>query len=139
MKIIVCIDDNYGILFNNRRVSRDKVVIDNIFEYIQSDYLYITDFSTNLFNDYLDSNRIKIVDEINNDDNYYFIENIDLNSYSEYINKIIIYKWNRVYPSDFKFNLNMDNYNKIEEIEFVGNSHELITREIFIRKDKYYE
>ena len=32
MKIILCVDDNYGVLFNNRRVSRDGAVISKIKE-----------------------------------------------------------------------------------------------------------
>ena len=30
MKIIACLDDNNGLLFNNRRQSRDRVVIEDI-------------------------------------------------------------------------------------------------------------
>ena len=30
MKIIVCLDDNSGMMFNRRRQSRDRVVIDDI-------------------------------------------------------------------------------------------------------------
>lgn len=140
MKVIACIDDNGGILFNNRRVSRDKLVIENILDYIKPNILYITDFSTNLFADHMDSNKIKIIEEIDyGSDDYYFIENISLNDYCKYIDEIVIYKWNRVYPSDFKFNIDLNCYNKIKELEFVGNSHDLITREIYSKKVDIYE
>ena len=32
MKLIAIIDDNYGMMFNNRRQSKDSVLIDRIIE-----------------------------------------------------------------------------------------------------------
>ena len=36
MKIIVCLDDNNGMLFNNRRQSRDKTVVEDIISVYQN-------------------------------------------------------------------------------------------------------
>lgn len=44
MKIIICLDNNNGLMFNNRRQSRDSKIIENIFEIIGSANLYINDF-----------------------------------------------------------------------------------------------
>ena len=30
MKVIVCVDDNNGMMFNNRRQSRDRILIEDV-------------------------------------------------------------------------------------------------------------
>ena len=41
MKLIVCLDDNKGMMFNKRRQSRDRVLIENILELRKGEKLYI--------------------------------------------------------------------------------------------------
>ena len=45
MKVIVVLDSNLGMTFNNRRQSRDRKLIENIIEYIGSGKLYIEKYS----------------------------------------------------------------------------------------------
>ena len=47
MNIIVCIDDNQGMLFNKRRQSRDVKVLEDIATL--TDTLWISSFSEKLF------------------------------------------------------------------------------------------
>ena len=49
VKLIVCIDLDNGMLFNGRRQSRDRNLIENIYEMIDNKTLWITDFSKDLF------------------------------------------------------------------------------------------
>ena len=49
MKIIACLDDNNGLLFNNRRQSRDRVVIEDILKDCHNSKLWINNFSKSLF------------------------------------------------------------------------------------------
>ena len=49
MKLIVCLDERKGMMFNNRRQSRDRVLIDNMIEMIGDDKLYIAPYSESLF------------------------------------------------------------------------------------------
>ena len=51
MKIIICTDLNNGMLFNNRRQSKDKKLINHICNLINNEKLWITDFSKDLFKD----------------------------------------------------------------------------------------
>ena len=44
MKIIACLDDNNGLLFNNRRQSRDRVVIEDILKDCHNSKLWINNF-----------------------------------------------------------------------------------------------
>ena len=133
MNIIVCLDDNKGLLFNNRRQSRDKIVIKNIVDNI-TDNIYIDDYSKELFEEYLDLDKIKQISNNIDENGYYFIEDYSLISNVDNIDNIIIYNWNRSYPSDIKFDIDLNNYNLISEEEFVGFSHEKITKQIYKRK-----
>lgn len=130
MKIIACLDDNNGLLFNNRRQSRDRVVIEDILKDCHNSKLWINNFSKSLF----DSPHVKISEKFLNEaceSEYCFIENVNLKLYEKYINEIILYKWNRVYPTDFYFDINLSTWNLTQVTEFKGNSHERITKEVY--------
>ncbi|MBE6747821.1 MAG: hypothetical protein E7557_01155 [Ruminococcaceae bacterium] len=132
MIIVVCIDDNDGMLFNNRRQSRDKAVIYDLIKYSNGSKILINEFSKTIFSDY--ENNIIISDSfLNNakENDLCFVENVDLSEFKDKINKFIIYHWNRAYPADFYFNSDLSNFKLTEAKEFTGNSHDKITREIY--------
>ena len=132
MKIIICLDDNNGLMFNNRRQSRDSTIIDNIFEIIGSANLYINDFSADIF---ANRNVIKCNDFLEKcqKDDYCFVENADFEKHIDKINTIIIYRWNRSYPFDKKFNTDfLTSFHLESSIDFAGTSHDKITREEFL-------
>ena len=64
------------------------------------------------------------------------MENQLLKQQEEHISQLIVYKWNRKYPADFRLDLDLSQWNLKEQIEFVGNSHEKITREIYVKGEK---
>ena len=130
MIIAVCVDDKMGMLFNHRRQSRDKFLIDDLMNITEK--VHINSFSQELFGEYADKIEIDenfLENAAEND--VCFVENIDLESYSDKINKVILYLWNRHYPSTLKFKVDLSDYNFIESTEFEGNSHEKITREVY--------
>ena len=135
MKIIVCLDNSDGMLFNNRRQSKDKNVIKDIEKLVGDNLLITTPFSWLLFGD----KNIKLAtteDFLNiNTDDYCFVENRHLGKVKDKITEIIIYRWNRNYPSDFYFDINYKNdFSLISSEEFKGNSHDVITKEIYEKK-----
>lgn len=128
MKLIVCLDDNNGMMFNKRRQSRDRVLVENVVEFCKGEKLYTNEYSAKLFPE----NSVETVDnpaEIG--DGYCFAENFTVNE--EKVDEIIVYKWNRVYPADTYFNIELANWNLTEAVDFEGSSHEKITREIYRR------
>lgn len=130
MKVIVCVDGNFGMLFNKRRQSRDKVLLEDVFK--TTEKVWIHSFSEKLFVDYGD--RIIVDDaflEKAGEKDVCFVENQRLAAYCEKINQLIVYKWNRKYPADFYLDLNLGEWNLEETVEFAGKSHEKITREIY--------
>lgn len=137
MNIILCLDNNNGLMFNNRRQSQDKNLRKNIKELIKNSILHMNNYSYNLYKD-IDVNNIIVSDNFLDDFNkndYYLVENTPLVPYYDKIDQIIIYRWNRDYPHDFCFDENFlnDNFKLIETISFKGTSHDIITRDIFRR------
>ena len=135
MKIAVCVDDNGGMLFNKRRQSRDKVVLTDLMNL--SERICIHPFSEKLFVEYAEfvSVNEKFLEDAQEND-FCFVENQLLKQYEENIDQLIVYKWNRKYPADFRLDLDLSQWNLKEQTEFVGNSHEKITREIYNRGEK---
>ena len=132
MKIIVCVDDNMGMLFNKRRQSRDVKVLDDIF--CMTDKLWIHPFSEKLYEKYKEKTKVddSFLEEAGFGE-FCFVENISLKPYEDKIEQLIVYKWNRKYPADFKLDLDLSQWHLQEALEFQGNSHDLITREIYVK------
>lgn len=49
MKLIAIVDDNYGMMFNNRRQSKDSVLIDRIAELSKDSKLWVSMYTRSLF------------------------------------------------------------------------------------------
>ena len=128
MKLIVCLDDKNGMMFNKRRQSRDRVLIENVLELCKGKKLYTDEYSSKLFPE----KSVEVIEEFSKiEDGYCFAENFTVNE--EDIEKIIVYKWNRLYPADTYFNIDLAGWNLTETVDFEGSSHEKITRKIYVR------
>lgn len=132
MNIIVCLDDNLGMLFDKRRQSRDRRVLEDIKKFTNE--VLISSFSENLFSEF---SCKTIVDdrflEKAPHNAYCFVEADKVSPYINKVEQIIVYKWNRKYPSDFKFDVSLESWKMIEQKEFVGFSHEKITKEVYVK------
>ncbi len=135
MNIIVCVDKNGGMLFNNRRQSRDREIINRILEITNGTILYIESYSEQLF-PIITPNIvvIKSLKEIYNNNSYFFVERNDFRNIVKQIEKIVIYRWDKVYPTDRKFPIDLNNEWQLNSTyKFKGNSHETITEEVYVR------
>ena len=131
MIAIVCIDDNYGMIFNNRRQSRDSILIQNVLEITKDTKLWISSYSSSLF-PYEDN--IIIDDEFllkATVGEYCFVEKENLEPFEDKIEKIVVYKWNCTYPYDKVFDIDLDKWNLLNSSDFSGKSHEKITMEVY--------
>lgn len=135
MVLITCVDEKNGMLFNNRRQSRDRILIDHICKLIGDRKLWVNSFSKELFESQKNNNLITDDDFINkiNKDEFCFIENISPVTLVDKIDRIILYNWNRAYPADRYFDIQLENWILQSEKDFVGSSHEKITERIYIR------
>ena len=136
MNIIICIENSGGMLFNRRRVSRDKAVVEDIVSYTDGAMLRMNEYSSVLF---ADCGRYYAVDEDFLEKaapgDYCFVENTAFDGFIGEIEKIIVYNWNRDYPSDLKFDISvLEGFALEDEREFTGNSHDCITRRVYGRQ-----
>lgn len=135
MKVIICLDDNNGMMFNKRRQSRDAVVMEKIMEITKSSKLWISRYSVSIFKD-LQINNINVDESFvleASEGEYCFVEDICLKNYEKWIEEITVFRWNRVYPNDFKFDINLSAWKLVESFEFRGNSHDKITMEVYVK------
>ena len=65
-------------------------------------------------------------------DTKYFLEDPEKIQESE-TETIILYRWNRKYPADHYFSIDLTQWKLMETTEFPGNSHEKITKEIVLK------
>lgn len=135
MQVIVTLDDNLGMMFNHRRQSRDRLLIEDIVHTIGKSRIFIDSYSETLFEN-AHCNYVVSSDPLDDSEtsDYCFIENRHLSNYINKIDKLIIYRWNRTYPHDFEFDIVLSKSNfKLESIDnFHGSSHE-ITKEIYAK------
>lgn len=133
MDIIICVDDHFGMLFNKRRQSRDIRIIEDILNMYPLQYIYMNTYSSSLFSNCKIHISNTFLQEASAND-VCFVENESLLPYQNNIQKLIIYYWNRIYPSDYFCDLNLNKFKLLSSTEFQGNSHDKITKEIYIHE-----
>ncbi len=134
MKLIVCLDKNGGITFNNRRQSRDRVLLEDIKSFYASDPLTIRPYSEKLALEAEIPYTVTDAPFENSAKNsYIFIEEkLDLPD-PMLVDEVIIYKWNTSYPYDAKFEFDLSDFKLCEKKNFKGYSHKKITKEVYKR------
>lgn len=133
MRLIVCLDDRGGMMFGGRRQSQDRVLRARVAELARAGRLFMSEYSAKQFadcegviadNDY--RSRAKEGDTC-------FVEDgaISLDG----VRELVIYRWNRHYPSDKKFPYVPEDcgFRKVSSIDFAGSSHEKITEDVYER------
>lgn len=121
-------------MFNRRRVSRDKLLIENLAELVGDAVLYVEPYSAELFSDV--SLNVICTDapmRAAEADDYVFVETFSPKPYLAAAHELVVYKWNRRYPYDVSmgFEPAAEGFRLAESVDFVGNSHDKITREIY--------
>ena len=123
---IICLDQRNGMYFNERRQSRDRYVIRDIVRTTKDGVLHINSYSKELFNEKLC--KYVVSDDYFTDakeGEYCFVENHIVDQ--RRINHLIVYRWDKVYPTDYKFDLSEWKLKSSEE--FQGYSHDTIIKE----------
>jgi hypothetical protein len=132
LKLIVCLSEDLGMMFNHRRQSRDRVLIADMIAHTQGKRLWISPYSEELFGDACSFLHIS-PDPIANAeaDDYCFVEDTPLPRDLNCVDELIIYRWNRHYPSDVHFACDKSAFRLAERTDFAGSSHDNITKEIW--------
>lgn len=136
MTLICCVDDNMGMTFNKRRQSRDIEVTNAVINLAKNGKLFINPYSKKLFEE------AGFIDFIIQDDSsldfpdnsYFFNETAAPSVFEKAADEIILFRWNRAYPGDIQFDINLNSgWKLISSKEFAGKSHEKITMEVYKR------
>jgi hypothetical protein len=122
-------------LFNHRRLSRDRRVCEKILDYSNEKELWMNAYSRKLFTDLTDINSIQVDEKfLDKSQSICFVENQDITPYLPKIDTLVLFQWNRDYPADFFFTVDLSQWNLISTEDFEGTSHEKITMEVY-KKD----
>lgn len=137
MIVIACLDDNGGMMFNRRRQSQDRTLRERIVEMSCNASLWMNHYSASQF-DAANIPHLNIDDAFLReavDGDFCFVEDALLAPYERWIEKLIIFKWNRTYPADQYFDLALtpDCWKLNEVTKFEGHSHDLITMEVYTK------
>ncbi len=136
MYLIVAIDKENGMMFNGRRQSRDRVLCEKVLDITRESRLWVNSYTAKLFEGY-EAEQLAVDEDFigkAGDDEFCFAENV-LPSEDTMIKKIILFKWNRQYPGDFFFNIDLAGWSLKGIQNFAGFSHENITMEVYDREN----
>lgn len=135
MILVITLDDRDGVAFNRRRQSRDRLLCEDLVRMAKGRTLYMSPYSAPLFADLAEASICATADfalQAGTDD-ICFLELEAPGAYIAQATELVIYRWNRHYPSDVKAELNMSAWHLASREEFVGSSHEKITKEMYVK------
>lgn len=136
MIVIVCLDEKKGMMFNQRRQSRDGAVTERMAEICGGKKLWMNFYSDKLYGS-LDGVETAVNEDflsLAGSGEYCLTESDCLAPFAEKIERIVVFWWNRTYPADVFLDLDLSRWKRIEQKEFPGYSHEKITEEIYDRR-----
>ena len=128
MKLIVCLDDRNGMSFLGRRQSQDALLRKDLLAYVAGSALSMNAYSAAQF----EAGSPISTAEQPAACGYWFVENLPVEPLLP-LEELVIYRWNRHYPSDKKFPLALalEGLQLAHTAHFPGSSHEKITREVY--------
>ena len=134
--VAVCVDDNLGMTFLGKRVSRDRGLTAEFMEMAKGKKVFASPFSKIIFGDYPD---VVLCDSPMNEaetGDFCFVENLKLRPYINDVETLVIYRWNRIYPYDMTFDIDpaAEGFILESSMDFVGSSHGKITKEVYKRR-----
>lgn len=136
MTIVVTVSKDFGLLFHQRRQSQDRLQRANLKALIGNCPLYMNAYSYSLYQDFFKESSVVAEDflDLCPKDGWALIEDQSIQKYISKIDQVIVYQWNRSYPSDTWLDISLDSFQLVEQVDFVGSSHERITRLTYQRR-----
>ena len=133
MKIVVCLDDGDGMLFNNRRQSKDSALRRHLLQTVAGGRVWMNAYSAAQFSPEDGISVDEAFLEKAAPEDYCFVENEDISAYAHKVSGVILYRWNRQYPADRRFPVELFSarWKLVSREEFSGNSHPVITQEVY--------
>ena len=134
MILLACADDAFGMMFNGRRQSQDRVLREYIRNLTAGRRLWMNAYSRGQFSEPGAYRVDEAFLEKAGEGEFCFVEDQELSDFRDRIEKVILFRWNRKYPADFYFDRSLiAGWTLHVSAEFPGSSHERITREDYER------
>lgn len=134
MILVVCIDDKGGMLFNGRRQSQDRLLREDLLLEAGGAPLWMNAYSARQFAPAPEN--VRVADDFPSQagpGEYCFFEDVDPVPWLEEAEMVILYHWNRRYPSDSpRFPQPLTGWSVKRKLDFAGFSHEWITKEVLV-------
>lgn len=135
MTLFVCVDDEMGILFNRRRQSRDRALRARMLAHAAGHTLYVSSFTAGQFEEGEEGYTVcDGYEKKAKSGDFIFAEDKEISL--DGVSRLVLYRWNRLYPADryFRFDAEREGFALLSSSDFEGSSHEKITEEIYVRK-----
>ena len=149
MKIIVCVDNQNGMMFNHRRQSQDRVLRKRILELTGGKKLWMNAYSQKQFlqvngnmpKEQEQPGQLGQSGQIQADEAFLekagpgepcFVEDRSVAPFAGRVERVVLYRWDRAYPADLYWDLSLEGWTLARREEFPGFSHKLITKEVYI-------
>ena len=132
MTLVLCLDDDHGMMFNHRRQSRDRILIAELLETVGDRRLFVSPYSKPLFPP--EAANISVTDDpcaAAGEDDFAFVEDTDPTPHWGKVSTLLIYRWNRLYPADRHFTCDLTGFRMTDASAFAGTSHDTINKEIW--------
>ena len=134
MLAAICLDNCNGMSFHRRRQSRDRAVIEDLLLTASSARLRIPPYSAELFEACPEAVIIEEAYlERSLEGDICFVELDPLKPVEKRLEGLIVYRWNRSYPSDHRLDIALSDFILTKSYDFSGSSHERITKEVYVR------
>jgi hypothetical protein len=132
LTVYLCLDDRNGLLFNGRRLSRDAHLLADMAAMVPEN-LTIDPFSEKLIT--AAGIPYVLAGEDIPEDAHFFLENRNPEDLLPAAKVLVLYRWNRHYPSDFRWEGSPADHGFLlsESSEFSGKSHDIITKEVYVK------
>ena len=133
MIAILCLDNNNGMMFNDRSQSQDRGLREYIAEMTKGEKVYMNAYTENLYEEI--KNPIVSEDFLQKagKGEPCIVENLPLSPVKDQIEEIVIFSWNKVYPFDQVLDVDLEEWKLVEEEQIEGSTHE-ITKQIYLPK-----
>ena len=134
MTVVLCADDRGGLSFHGRRQSRDRAVSADLLSQAGECTLWVEPCSRPLFPQ--EARTVRTAEEPWTQagaEDLCFLELQDPAPALARADQLVVYRWNRHYPSDRKLLLPPEGWTLTSRTEFPGHSHDVITKEIYQR------
>ena len=136
MILMACVDGRNGMAFNCRRQSRDRAVRADLLAEVGEACLWVSGATARQF-PAEEQSRLCVDEsflEKAGPGEYCFVEDEDVVPYESRIEEVILCHWNRDYPADMYFKMDLGSWKLAETQEYTGSSHEKITEERYVRR-----